>query len=321
MRIPRRLPLGRIFCAAVLLVLAGALLAFLMWAAERPSAHYLSDLRSKIITTPPPAPASGNLLLLRPQLYPLDYQSPAHLRLKLAAALDQARSAGLLGEQTLVALPEHIGTWLLARDQKVEFYKARSRQEVRDWLLLGNPLLAMRALLTNLDADRLDEALLRMQAPQMASDYQQLFSELAREYRITLLAGSILLPEPGIENGVLISGDGPLRNLSLVFAADGSLLGEPYSEPWPWRPTRDEPQRIRVGGELFEVERDWRPGYPQSRLHARSTGTPSEPLFLRGKLSWPIGGATRDIELTPQDVPQASEAPGSHLLNQWIAPL
>lgn len=319
MKIPRRLPLGRLFCVAILLGLLGALLTFLAWAAERPSARYLSDLRSEVISTPAPAPGSANLILVRPQLYPLDYQSPAHLRLKLVAALDKAREAGLLGEQTLVALPEHIGTWLLARDQKVEFYKARNRQEVRDWLLLGNPLLAMRALITNLDADRLDEALLRMQAAQMAVDYQELFAGLARDYRITLLAGSILLPEPSIENGRLQAGNGPLRNLSLVFGPAGELLGEPYSEPWPWRPTRDEPQRIAVAGQLLEVERDWRPGYPQSRLLS-ADGSASEPLFLRGKLSWPIGGATRDIELTPQDLPQASEAPGTHLLNQWIVP-
>lgn len=318
MTVRRRLPLGRLYLVAVLLALLAALLMFLSWAAERPSAHYLSDLRSSVISTPPPAAPAGNLLLLRPQLYPLDYQSPAHLRLKLVAALDKAGEAGLLGDQTLVALPEHIGTWLLARDQKPEFYRARSRQEVRDWLLLGNPLLAMRALLTNLDADRLDEALLRMQARQMATDYQHLFSGLARDYRITLLAGSILLPEPRIEDGALRVGDGPLRNLSLVFGPDGNLHGVPYSEPWPWRPTRDELQRIGLAGEEYEVERDWRPGYPQSRLRVRSSGQASEPLFLRGKLSWPIGGATRDIELTPQGLPQASEAPGSHLLNQWI---
>lgn len=319
MRFSRRLPIGRLFGIALLLGLLGALLAFLDWAAERPSARYLSDLRSEVISTPAPSADSANLILLRPQLYPLDYQSPAHLRLKLVAALDKARDAGLLGEQTLVALPEHIGTWLLARDQKVEFYKARSRQEVRDWLLLGNPLLALRALVTNLDADRLDEALLRMQATQMAVDYQQLFSSLARDYRITLLAGSILLPEPGIRDGQVQVGDGPLRNLSLVFGPDGELLGTPYSEPWPWRPTRDEPQRIALAGQLLEVERDWRPGYPQSRLLS-ADGRASEPLFLRGKLSWPIGGATRDIELTPQSLPQASEAPGSHLLNQWVTP-
>lgn len=305
---------------AVLLLLAGCLVAFLIWAERRPDAHYLSDLRSAISSEPAPAQARGNLLLIRPQLYPLDYQSPAHLRLKLAAALDNARDAGLLGPGTLVALPEHIGTWLLARGEKVEFYRARNRQEVRDWLLLGNPLLALRVLLRNLDAERLDEALLRMKAEQMAEDYQQLFAGLAREYRVTLLAGSILLPEPRVEDGRLHSGEGPLRNLSLVFSPQGEIHGRTYHEPWPWRPEANPPQRISIGALHYRVERDWRPGYPQSTLHLEGSTMNSPALFLRGKLDWPIGGASRDIRLTPADVQQASPAPGSHLLNLWIAP-
>ena len=309
----------KLLLSLFLLALAGGLTAFLLWAGQRPSAHYLSDLRSAITSAEPPAQLGANLLLLRPQLFALDYQSPEHLRLKLAAALTHARSAGLLRPDTLVVLPEHIGTWLIARDEKVEFYRARSRKEVRDWLLLGNPWLAVRVLLLNLDAQRLDEALLRMKAEGMAEDYQQLFAGLAREYRITLLAGSILLPEPRMENGRLRSGRGPLRNLSLVFAPDGSLLGEPYSEAWPWRPSSDAPQRFRHGGQQWTVERDWRPGYPQSVVHLPD-GRSSAPLFLRGKLSWPIGGAPRAVELTPSRIPQASEAPGSHLLNLWLDP-
>jgi hypothetical protein len=303
----------------VLSLAAGSLAAFLVWAKQRPSAHYLSDLRTYLSSEPAPAIAQGNLLLIRPQLYPLDYQSPAHLRLKLAAALDTARQAGLLNEQTLVALPEHIGTWLLARGEKVEFYQARSRQEVRDWLLLGNPLLAIRVLLRNLDADRLDEALLRMKAEQMAEDYQQLFSGLAKEYDVAILAGSVLLPEPQIKEGRLHCGTGALRNLSLVFGPDGSILGEPYIGPWPWKPDSAKAQQFSIGDQRYLVERDWRPGYPQSTVHL-ADGRTSPPLFLRGKLSWPIGGASRDIELTPQGAPQVSQAPGSHLLNIWIAP-
>jgi hypothetical protein len=44
----------------------------------------------------------------------------------------------------------------------------------------------------------------------------------------------------------------------------------------------------------------------------------SPALFLRGKLDWPIGGASRNILLIPREVEQASPAPGSHLLNVWI---
>lgn len=303
----------------VTLFVAGCLLAFLLWAERRPDAHYLSDLRSSISSEPAPAQARGNLLLIRPQLYPMDYQSPAHLRLKLAAALDNARDAGLLGPDTLVVLPEHIGTWLLARGEKVEFYQARSRQEVRDWLLLGNPLLAIKALLLNLDAERLDEALLRMKAEQMADDYQQLFAGLAREYQVTLLAGSILLPEPRVEDGRLRSGEGPLRNLSLVFSPQGTIQGSPHLEPWPWRADATAAQRLSVGAVHYRVERDWRPGYPQSTVHLVDGDMSSPALFLRGKLDWPIGGASRNILLIPRKVEQASPAPGSHLLNIWIA--
>src|SRR3989338_6836495 len=122
----------KLILSLLLLVLAGGLAAFILWAGQRPSAHYLSDLRSAITGAQPPAHPGANLLLLRPQLFALDYQSPAHLRLKLAAALNQARAAGLLRPNTLVVLPEHIGTWLIARDEKVEFYRARSRKEERE---------------------------------------------------------------------------------------------------------------------------------------------------------------------------------------------
>lgn len=307
--------------SAALLLLAGAgLLIFLDWAKERPTIHYLSDLRTQVISPPPPSVRHGNLLTIRPQLFPFDYQSPTHLRLVLAAALDAARDAGLLNAQTLVVLPDHIGTWLLATGEKPEFYRARDRLEVRNWLLLGNPLLAMNVLLRNLDANRLDEALLRMKAEQMAADYQSLFGGLAREYGVTLQAGSILLPEPRIDDdGQLHSGSGPLWNLSLVFGPDGRITGEPFLQDWPWTSVRIPTQRVTVADQQYLIERDWLPGWPQSRVQLPN-GRTSPPLFLRGRLSWPIGGVPRGVALTPAQAPQLSSLPGTHLLNQWIEP-
>ena len=307
--------------SAALLLLAGAgLLIFLDWAKERPTIHYLSDLRTQVISPPPPSVRHGNLLTIRPQLFPFDYQSPTHLRLVLAAALDAARDAGLLNAQTLVVLPDHIGTWLLATGEKPEFYRARDRLEVRNWLLLGNPLLAMNVLLRNLDANRLDEALLRMKAEQMAADYQSLFGGLAREYGVTLQAGSILLPEPRVDDdGQLHSGSGPLWNLSLVFGPDGRITGEPFLQDWPWTSVRIPTQRVTVADQQYLIERDWLPGWPQSRVQLPN-GRTSPPLFLRGRLSWPIGGVPRGVALTPTQAPQLSSLPGTHLLNQWIEP-
>lgn len=299
------------------LLLAG-LAGLLGWSERRPDALYLSDLRARISSDLGQPSGAGNLLLIRPQLFPSDYRSPACLRLKLAAALDRARSAGLLTPRTLVALPEHIGTWLIAAGEKPQLYRARDRHQVRDWLLLGNPLLATGQLLRHLDAERLDEALLRMKAQRMAGDYQRLFAGLARDYRVTLLAGSILLPSPAVRDGVLHSGDGPLRNLSLVFDAHGAIQGEPYSEAWPWQPGSSGLQYVDLAGRQLVISRDWHAGYPRSVL--RVAGTRSAALFLRGALSWPIGGAPGKVALTPEHAETARSAPGSQLLNLWLAP-
>lgn len=310
----------RFLLAAILLLLvAFGLTAFLDWAGERPPTHYLSDLRTQVISARPPAVRHGNLVTIRPQLFAIDYQSPRHLRLVLAAALDAAREAGLLHADTLVVLPDHIGTWLLATGEKPQLYQARDRLEVRNWLLLGNPLKAAKVLARNLDANRLDETLLRMKAEQMARDYQALFSGLAREYGVTLQAGTILLPEPRIHDGQLQVGTGPLENLGLVFGSDGALHGEPFRQEWPWTSVHIPTQQIQVGDQRYLIERDWMPGWPQSRVQLPN-GRTSPPLFLRGKLSWPIGGAPRGLFLTPPQAPQLSSLPGTHLLNQWIEP-
>lgn len=55
----------------------------------------------------------------------------------------------------------------------------------------------------------------------MAEQYQTLFGGLAKEFGVTLVAGSIVLPEPAIDNGKLKLGSGPLYNSSVTFGSDG----------------------------------------------------------------------------------------------------
>ena len=87
-------------------ILVSCLTAYAVWTGERPRVHYLSDLRASLASDVGAASASGNLLAIRPELYPSDYRDPDLLRMKLVAALDQARALGLLNERTVVALPE-----------------------------------------------------------------------------------------------------------------------------------------------------------------------------------------------------------------------
>lgn len=209
------------------LLLAAGLTAYGLWSGERTAPHYLSDLRSRLDFSQGQANGRGNLLGIQPELFPSDYQSVSRLRLKLAAYLDKARDEGLLNDKTVVVLPEHIGTWLVATGEKEQVYGARTLGAAMAWLALGNPLGTLGALWDAEGEDRLGDALLRMKAEPMARDYQTLFGGLAKTYGVTLVAGSIVLPAPRVDGGTLRVGDGPLYNVSLVFGPDGHPLGQP----------------------------------------------------------------------------------------------
>lgn len=215
------------------MAIVAALTTYAMWAADRPAGHYLSDLRIKLALDQGTRAERGNLLGIQPELFPTDYQSPERLHRKLAAYFQQAQDQGLLNEKTVVVLPENVGTWLMISGEKDELYQASTVTEAMNWLAASNPLLFARAWLSAKGSDRLSDAHLRMKSTAMAKDYQALFGGLAKEFGVTLVAGSIVLPEPSIRDGQLKSGSGALYNSSVVFGRDGVPLGQPQRQMHP----------------------------------------------------------------------------------------
>ncbi|WP_288074222.1 carbon-nitrogen hydrolase family protein [Pseudomonas sp.] len=223
----------KLLAFTVTLALVAAVAAYLVWTQERPVAHYLSDLRITLAVNEGQPADRGNLLGIQPELFPGDYQSLERLHLKLAAYLQTARNQGLINEKTIVVLPEHIGTWLMLRGEKNELYQATHLKDAMNWLSISNPLQFMRAWISATGDNRMDDAYLRMKAPAMARDYQVLFGGLAKEFGVTLVAGSIALPNPSVSEGQLQVGHDALYNASLVFAADGLPLGQPQRQLYP----------------------------------------------------------------------------------------
>ncbi len=221
------------FTIAIGFVLTAALVGYGFWTEQRPVGHYLSDLRIKLVVDEGQPSERGNLLGIQPELFPADYQSIQRLHRKLAAYLQQAREQGLINSRTIVVLPEHVGTWLVASGEKNEVYQAASMDEALTWISLSNPLKFLGAMLSAKGDSRLDDAHLRMKAPGMAEQYQTLFGGLAKEFGVTLVAGSIVLPEPAIDNGKLKLGSGPLYNSSVTFGSDGQPLGQPQRQLFP----------------------------------------------------------------------------------------
>lgn len=298
--VPQRF-MRKLLASALALVMIAALCGYGFWTQQRPEGHYLSDLRIELALNQGSPGERGNLLGIEPLLYPSDYQNLQRLRLKLAAYLQQAREQGLVNPRTVVVLPEHIGTWLWARGEKNELYQVTQRREAEQWLELSNPLRYGLAMLWATGDDRRADAHLRMKAAQMAADYQALFSGLAKEFGVTLVAGSIVLPAPYVENGVLHAGSGPLFNSSLIFAGDGSVLGQPqrqqfadsevrrYIKDGREQDGREQPLHVvstpagRLG--VLIGSDSW---YPENyqQLAQQSAQLIANPVFLSGKHSW-----------------------------------
>ncbi|AOS97429.1 Carbon-nitrogen hydrolase [Microbulbifer aggregans] len=203
----------------------------------KPSTALLEPLNS-------PLHGAANLLSIQPHLDVADYAQAGLLQRKLSGYLDQARSAGWLSPQTVVVFPEHIGTWLVAEGESALVFAADTTTGALAWAALGNLSGFLYRLVGAEEQDPFAASLFRTKSEAMADQYQQIFSGLASEYGVTVVAGSILLPEPAVKDERLVVGLGPLYNSSFVFFADGRVAGPvrkvypidselPFTEPAP----------------------------------------------------------------------------------------
>ncbi|MEP7136360.1 MAG: nitrilase-related carbon-nitrogen hydrolase [Chloroflexota bacterium] len=165
----------------------------------------------------------GNLLGIEPYVLPEDYASIENLQAKLDGYLSVAQSKGWINERTVVLWPEYIGTWLVFTGEKP------------DPTLPGiiNNLVAAHqkeysAFLASAPEQKKDyAAIFRTKAQDIAVSYQTIFSRLAKKYKVTTIAGSLVLPSPSIANGkMVLDVNGPLYNVGMVLDAKG----KPYPQ-------------------------------------------------------------------------------------------
>ncbi|MCB1309446.1 MAG: carbon-nitrogen hydrolase [Leptospiraceae bacterium] len=164
-----------------------------------------------------------NLLGIQPDMRAGDYRNAQSLYNKLNGYLLQARQRDWIGERTIVIFPEYIGTWLVAANEKESVYSAPTMSAAMQALVSSNVFQFVWYFLDTSAEDRASSALFAMKGAQMARQYAAVFSSLAREYAVTIVAGSIVLPEPRVIDGRIITqSSGPLYNASFVFQPDGT---------------------------------------------------------------------------------------------------
>ena len=163
----------------------------------------------------------GNLLGVQPWLTQHDYASGQALCARLESYLRAAAERGWLSTNTLVVLPEYLGTWLAAAGAGGAVVEARRLSDAMRALALRQPLRFLAALARTPERDRLAGSLFRMCAERMAFEYTAMGAALASAHGVTVVAGTILLPAPEVVDGAVRAGRGPVQNVAAVFGPDG----------------------------------------------------------------------------------------------------
>jgi predicted amidohydrolase len=254
----------------------------------------------------------GNLLAIQPDLRPLDYASASTLQARLAGYLDVARAQGWLTPKTIALFPEHIGSWLLAVDQFAPVYRAQTLHQALPWLILRRPGQFMRAWRMAQGRSRLQDALFRTSAEAMARHYQAIFGALAQCYAITLVAGSIVLPNPHLSAGQLQIRPGALYNSSGLFRPDGSLASPLVFKQFPTTeeltflspgPAFEPPVFDTPAGRLGVLicADSWYPA-PYQSLASQGAELLAVPAFLTGNGAWAAPWPGYNGAAPPDDV-------------------
>ena len=163
----------------------------------------------------------GNVIGIEPYMEPLDYATPARFETKIDGYLKEAQNQGWIKEDTIILLPEHLGTWLAASNSGTRIYSACSTSSALRPLIAQNLPQFLKNLYIFDEADNVSAAFIRTQTAQTAQALNTVFSNLARKYSVTIVAGSSALMTPGVYPNALTYGHGPIFNTSFVFGPDG----------------------------------------------------------------------------------------------------
>ncbi|MDP2343354.1 MAG: carbon-nitrogen hydrolase family protein [Deltaproteobacteria bacterium] len=165
------------------------------------------------------------LLSVQAFLQPADYATRARFEARLRGFLDEAADREMLNERTVVVLPEYTGSWLVAEGEGAGVYEQPELGGAMTDLAMAHlPGFLWRSWTAGVD-DGDAFAAFSEKSERMAALYDDVMGTLAQEFAITLVGGSIILPDARIEDGVVVVTAGePLQNVSVVYDASGDAI-------------------------------------------------------------------------------------------------
>ncbi|WP_296703366.1 hypothetical protein [Algoriphagus sp.] len=224
-----------------------------------------------------------NIIGIQPYMMASDYVNAVKFKQKIRQYLVAATEKGFIRDKTIILYPDYIGTWLVLLGEKHALAEKETLKEAISTFILSNVFdFFLGYIKTGDEEDKSVSAILRMKSKVMASVYYNTFSELAKETRAHIVAGTIVLPGPYVSNGELfVENKKNLQNVSFVFGPDGKIVGEPIVELYPNSSELkfiSEPESKRVQTIEFPFTKssiliDHDSWYPQLYNQANSSGS------------------------------------------------
>lgn len=226
-----------------ILVLCLLLIAwYFIWSYTGKDYSQLHNTPASINTTSSGVDAGkGNLVGVQPFFTAADYCDQQHFYDAIYPYFKKAQAAGWLQPKTIVVLPENTGSWLVFAHEKREIYQADSMRQAVATIVNSNIFFFIRNLLSTPADDKIKHAFVYMKAAAMVRIYTAVFSSLAKEFGVTIAAGSLVLPQPSLDTrGRIRVKKGPLYYSAFLFNPDGKIRAQPVFRKLPeYKPETD----------------------------------------------------------------------------------
>lgn len=220
----------------LLLIPALLLLGYLTWSnLDRQELDLPTDAQFRDYQTIGIDSGRGNLIGIQPFMVTADHSSEKAFYKKMDGYFAQLKQHNWLNNKSIVVLPEYLGTWLVTVNEKHSVYTSPSSAKALQTMALSNLGSYASAYLSVPDSVKAHPryAIFKMKAAVMAKIYGNVFKKIASTYQVHIVAGSILLPNPKVENNEIIPQDGLMYNVSAVFQPNGTIATDLVKKSFP----------------------------------------------------------------------------------------
>jgi len=259
--------------------------------------------------------ATANIVGMQVYMTNLDYITTETFYNKLDYYLEAAQQKRWLKPQTTVVFPEHIATWLVAADEKKAVFESATVEGAMKTIVLSHLPLFLIKYVESEASEKSKDAVFQLKAKKMGHIYQDVFSELAKKYKVSIVGGSLFLPNPVLEKGKITVRNGPLFNVSALFTPDGRIEAPLILKKFPTadelsfcEPSKEPNKAFKINGKNIGILICADAWFPQNyrELNSKKASVLLVPAYSAGNNLWATKwkgyNKLKERDVTPKDI-------------------